>query len=346
MLKVDYSYKPKMEDVVVGLYNHSQSEYYSNLVTSLHETSIHYGIQTVEGTKAYQVKQYNDCLIKHAIVLTDIEDVVEASEKYAKLLDWYQTMSLGMTSFKSYDEMVRWRDTIEKLKQHYNHRINYLRPDLFLADGRCLISQQKILDNAVCDTVRVKYNPKLIDDQAVLLDKKYQDFFTAISKLYTDYHLYHRSPSDGFFAVRKGEDFYITATKTHKSPLDLRRLALVHDYQEKDNELSYSGVYLPSSDVVEATYVFKENPEITAIIHTHASDHYTRNEDFSDKIKVGPASYGVPELGKEINKVIKSHLDDFIILQEHGEVFAFTGDLIDIPQKMEQVLLSTIPQTV
>lgn len=333
-MNIDYSYKPHKEDVFVGFYNHSSLPYYKELSQKMVETANRYGVQLFIDPTTQQA--YDRCLVKHAIVLTDLSDPIKASLQYAPLLDWYYTMSLAI-SYDNPAKMLHWKETIEGLKKKYNFRINYLRPDI--ADNRkCITSTEKIVDNLVCDTVRIKYNSRKDETYKIYLDAPTTFYFNAISKIYMNYKLYHRSPNDGFIALRHSTGFFITATKTCKSPLDLARISYVHHYDEAKNELFYSGNYLPSSDVVEATLVFRDNPRIIGLVHTHASERYTRNPQFADKIAVERGSYGTPELGRQINSVIKDHLDDFIILEEHGEVFSLTGNPMEIPKKMELIL--------
>lgn len=338
-MTTDYSRKASYDETIVLVIHDCKNNYYKNLVENIINIAGKYGVRVTDD--ASNLDQYRNCLIKHAIVMADTDNPVKATQKYQYLLDTFNSMSLGII-YDSEKSMMQWRDNIEALKEKYNSKINYLRPDITLPNGMRIISQQKIIDNAICDTIRVKYNPKKNEQFDTTLDPTYKNFFKKISDIYMNRELYHRSPSDGFFAVRYKHGFYITATKTHKGNLDFSRISFVHNYDRSTNELSYSGQYLPSSDVVEASLVFKHNPDIMAIIHTHASDQLTRNPEFKHKIGVSRESYGIPELGDKINKVINKFHDDFLILEEHGEVFAILGDIKDAPAKMEKILTETI----
>lgn len=331
----DYSSKVAYEDIIVFLIQDGTGEFYKNLAKDMIDVVKQYGVRVT--TDVNDLIKYKDCMVKHAIVIAGTEDPVEVTNKYLYLLKEVNTMSLGVT-YDNETQMLSKKDAIESLKIAHDFKINYLRPDMVLNNGECVISEEKIIDNAVCDTVRIKYVPRKDETFKVDLSPEYKDYFTKISEIYTNEKLYHRTPNDGFFAVRYKHGFYITATKTYKSPLDLARVSFVHSYDEAKNELHYSGQFLPSSDVVEASLVFRENPSITAIVHTHASDKLTRNPEFSHKIKVGRESYGIPELGMKINKIINNFYDDFIILQEHGEVFAIQGDVSNAADKMEEIL--------
>jgi hypothetical protein len=332
-----YSYKPKLEDIIVSVFQHLQHPYYLTISDQIAAAGNRYGFRVKQDRLSVAEK---NCVLKHAIVIVSTEDVESETNKYVELLDEYNTISLVFI-YSSLQKMLSYKNVIEKLKLQYNDRLNFLRPDLELTSGEWVVSQEKLIDNSICDTVRIKYNPIKDNATQIALTQEYQDFFTQVSNLYTNYQLYHRSASDGFFAARLGEKFYITATKTYKNPLDLNRVSLVHYYDEQTNSLCYSGDFLPSSDVVEAAIVFSKNPEIISIVHTHASERYTRNPHFQDKIKVLRNSYGTPELGREINKVISAYLDDFIILEEHGEFFVMKGSLLEAPSKLEAMLIET-----
>ena len=331
---LDYSCKPDKENVVVGFYNDSGLEYYDQIAEDMHLAAEKYGVQLKENLSEFA--PFTGCLVKHAIVLTNTQNPIEASQQYEHLLTWYNSMSLAI-HYPSYEAMLSWRSTVEALKIKYKGKINYLRPDMCINET-WVGSRQKVLDNLICDTIRVKYNPVKDSSFQMNLDIQIKNFFADMSRIYTDYNLYHRSPTDGFLSLRHGMGFYITATKTDKSNLDLDRISYVHHFDEASNTIFYSGNFLPSSDVVEAALVYRDNPSITALIHTHASDLYTRNPDFKTKVKVGRGSYGVPELGRQINQVIHEHYNDFIILEEHGEVFALCCEVLESGRVMEKIL--------
>lgn len=336
-MKLDYSYKPDKDKILVGYVTESVISFYDGIYDEMCNFAQRYGICLRKDTDID--KDSSDSYeVKHAIIISSSNDPEVLTRSIEHLLNWYYSMSVVLV-YDNKEQMLSNASMIENLKVKYDDRINYLRPDEFLKTGQCVVSKQKILDNTICDTIRIKYQPNRISDHIVDIPASVKDFFVTASTYYTDYKLYHRTPSDGFFAVRNGDGFYITATKTHKSPLNLERISFVHGYDEENNSLSYSGQYLPSSDVVEASFVFKEHPKITALVHTHASDKYTRNENFSHKVKVGKVPYGTPELGKNISSVISDYYDDFIILEEHGELFALTGEPKKGMARLENLLL-------
>jgi len=342
VMKFDYSFKPKKEQVVVSLLiEESLHDFYQTTLDKFIGICDFYGISSINYNG--DLTAYNNCLIKHAIIIERSNNPLITTLKYRHLLDWYDHISLGLI-YENQKKMLECKLIVDNLKLQYKDKINYLRPDVITADGICCISNQKILDNIICDTIRIKYNPKQLSSRCPPLTDSLQQYFLELSKMYTEYHLYHRSPSDGFFAARYGDGFFITASKTNKSSLSLDRISYIHDYDENENILSYSGNFLPSSDGVEATIVFMNNPAINSIVHTHASDFFTRNEAYKSKIKVGIASYGIPQLGYDICKVAKDHYDDFLIMEEHGELFLLSGLGVAAINKFNEIIQRELSQ--
>jgi hypothetical protein len=242
-------------------------------------------------------------------------------ERCAKLLDMYNTISLGFT-YPDATSMLAARPAIEKDKKVFKDRINFLRPDIS-TDGIWHISHQKILDNAVCDSVRVKFSAiKILNRVGTDAIEHVEPFLLAASNVYQKFSLFHRSATDGYFAMRLGDSFVITATKTNKVELDMDRVCLVYKYDEIKNTIYYAGNFLPSSDSVEAAIIFRELPSISTLIHTHASDRFTRNPNFATLLKVPPLPYGETALGYSLVQSLKESRDGFVIMEEHGEVFA------------------------
>lgn len=341
----NYDRQLNKNEIVIYFINDSSHDYYHSIYDAMLATSDRYQMTLVTDDSDFQL-QDDEVKIKHAIILTDGQDVHSITNRYQHLLNRLDSMSLAII-YPNAAAMHSARDDIEGLKAQYRDRINYLRPNISL-DGMQLITHQKLIDNAVCDTKRIKYNPKHQAIDISHLQTTYQGYFREVSRIYHDYHLYHRSPSDGFFSRRVEGGILITATKTNKAQLDVRRLSLVLDYDEETNVLTYAGDYLPSSDVVEAYIVYRDNPHVKSLIHTHASDLYTRNPEFKHKIAVPISSYGVPDLGYKVNRVINNYLDDFFIMEDHGEIFVFKDEHKDseIIEMFENKIITTCHNTV
>lgn len=315
----NYSRKLAASEILVTTYYDHCEIHYLNLDEDMAQIAQQFGFTFIPNNQ--KSCDINSFFIKHLIYLTDNTDIYQLLMREQKKFSNYSSISIGIL-YNKVENMLANKALIDEIKQSYQH-VNFLRCDTFLSDGKCIISREKILDNAVCDTVRIKYTPVLIDRPIEQLIKPYQDFFMGIASLYKKYKLYHRSPKDGFISIRCPEGILITATHTYKDPLDLDRISLVYGYQEEKNEITYSGYYLPSSDVVEACVVYQHVPDIQAIVHTHASDLFTRNPRHTDKIAVPKSSYGLPQLGYQIVNKVSSYFNQFLIMEEHGEIFPF-----------------------
>ena len=184
------------------------------------------------------------------------------------------------------------------------------------------MSDQKVTEGSIANTVRIKYRPHCVADRtppgwvdAVL------PFFRAAAQVYCRNAMYHRSTSDGFLALRTPEGLAVTATKTHKDQLVSDRIVLVHDYDETTNTVSYSGSALPSGEAVELSIMAAKLPSLHSFIHTHASALFVRNPRFAGRIGIGRHPSGLPMTGYELTSVLDGHDQGMVILEEHGELF-------------------------
>lgn len=342
-----YSYEKPLarEDVFVGFYNASDHAAYQSITEKLDAVSEKYRFtfrefQRAEMDNLHIEKQYQ---LTHFIILSDAS-LKECVERYGHLTRQFDNLSLAIV-YPSDEEFFASGKIVDQVKQSFDGKINCLRPNEN-QDGKHFVSVEKIVDNAVCDSVRIKYIPHCKGESIDQLQKEYYPFFKTAGEVYTNLHLYHRSVTDGFFAIRAPGGFLITATKTDKAKMEMRRTVFVHSYNPNTNVLEYSGPYLPSSDVVEASIVFANVPAVNAIIHTHASTLFTRNPQFADRILVPKLSYGEAELGYMIAKIIPDYLDEYIIMEDHGEVFAITdiADLKTPAKHVEAICLDAMKQ--
>ncbi|WP_375576233.1 class II aldolase/adducin family protein [Paracidovorax oryzae] len=268
------------------------------------------------------------CDVRHslAIIVADRPFDTTVEPVIARHLESYTQVSIAL-AYRDEAEMLSMRDTIEAAKVRYADRVNFLRPDRFDA-SRAWVSDQKIADNSVCDSVRIKYAAQR-QPGSVELTPRERRFFEQASRMFDEHHLYHRSASDGYFLVRRGDGFLITATKTYKDGLDLRRISWVTGYDRIRNAIQYVGDFLPSSDAVEAAVLLERRADVTAVIHTHASDRWTRNAAYAEWCRVPEMPYGEPALGDVLSEQITSEGEGFVIMEEHGEVFWGRGPAAD-----------------
>jgi len=257
----------------------------------------------------------------HSLAILVMDRPLDSSHEtlLSSFLMRFSQVSVAL-AYPSGAEMLASRPAIERMKTGFGDLVNFLRPDRTEC-GWQIVSDQKIAENSVCDSVRIKYIPNRLRGPLHLSCRE-QSYFRHASDLFTRFHLYHRSASDGYFLLRRPEGFLITATKTYKDRFDPDRIAWVRAYQRQTNTLDYQGAHLPSSDAVEAAVVLQQVPDLGALLHFHASDRWTRNPAFAHLRLVPELPYGEPELGERLAEAIGArHSDGFLIMAEHGEVF-------------------------
>lgn len=321
----DYRKPFEKEQVHVGFVVGQGVDGYDHLPSQIEDLAARYNFTYLPDTDRCLTKYERDNIrLRHLIIVQKAEDNPDKLTK--RVLGEYpdfDTYTLALC-YDSEESCVRSGGVIDRIKQNFGGFINYLRPTYCDLRKGYYPDPQKLADNAVCDTVRIKYVPEYTESNITRLVAANGSYFEECSALYREQELYHRSPTNGFFAVRTGEEaFLITATKTNKSELDLGRISLVHSYDPASNILTYSGNFLPSSDAVEAATVFKNLRDVGCLIHTHASRQFTRNPAYRHKVPVPQLPYGEEKLGHVVCSALNSEgLNNFIIMEDHGEVFA------------------------
>ncbi|MFO1151165.1 MAG: class II aldolase/adducin family protein [Alsobacter sp.] len=312
-----YSSKARPDDVLVNVRTGTSPAIRRNLVNTHNLIACYgerFGFSTVVGPCDRGAQA-----ISHVIHL---EDCPFDSDRVFALGEFLKVHSSISIAFAYPSDRVMWaaEDLIEQAKRKFGRRLNVLFPDETV-NGWKIVSDQKIADNAVCDTVRVKYEPVHVG-KCIKLSQCEQKYFSEASRIFEREGLYLRAPSDGYIALRRDNGFLITATRTDKVGLDLDRISWVRVYERSTNRLFYEGAYLPSSDSVEAAVLLAAKPDIQSLIHTHASRLFTRNPAYVNRILVPALAYGEPELGDALVSAIPSSQADFLIMKDHGEIFA------------------------
>jgi hypothetical protein len=259
------------------------------------------------------------------MLVIGVEDITDVgSPEIEDMLLAFDSISIALV-YNTATDMCVAAPIVDHWKVAYHDRVNFLRPDTVSTCGAWYVSEEKLLDNAVCDTVRVKYIPRCISHAPPVLGDYARQVFSLCSQIYAEYRMYHRAITDGYFAVRAdSKSFLITSTKTVKTEVISERVSRVVHYDSAANELTYEGRFLPSSDAVEAAIVFEAHPAIRGLMHTHASSLFTRNARYESHIRVPQLPYGDPLLGNALAVALGDTDDGFIIMKEHGEVFALS----------------------
>jgi ribulose-5-phosphate 4-epimerase/fuculose-1-phosphate aldolase len=318
---VDYRNALAAEDVLVAV--RAPGAHAARLMAAVAGAGRSFGFTVTD----FEGAARSAALVKHLLWRSDGPLTEARCAEAAALVGAFRSVSVAF-DYASESEMLAAASTVDRWKASTRDRVNFLRPDVW-EGGRLGVSDTKFVDNAVCDTVRVKYRPlrRSADfDVTTALPEAWRMFERA-SKVYGEDHLYLRSASDGYFARRHPDGgFVITATKTDKVHLDPARVSWVHGFDRASRTVTFSGTYLPSSDSVEAAVLFAERPEVVSVIHSHASDRFTRNPAYRTRQLVPQLPYGEAELGDAIVGALRLVDDGFVIMVEHGEIFSASSD--------------------
>lgn len=196
--------------------------------------------------------------------------------------------------------------------------------------GARTVSKADIVDNLVCETIRLKYMAEkdtsdeaeaaLTIGQSEAIDDVYD-----LSRIYDEYGLWHRSTTDGAFMVHTSQGWLTTQTKTDKTMAGIGNMSLVRDYSPLHNSVAYVGDKLPSSDVPEFLVagdymreVMRRHKDIKLVAHFHHNPT-TRSNAFPEIRTAKNIEYGVFESGPEIIQQWRKRINQYgMILKEHG----------------------------
>jgi hypothetical protein len=314
-----YDRKLKPHEIVVALLCLRSEE---ELTLQLNAYGKQYGFSLAVLKNCENLASLRNIRCRHLIIVGHWHEWTQISATVDLCIAHFDSLSLAL-DYRSTGELTSSAGEVARFRARYGETVNFLMP-VRGPNGSWRVPQQKILDNAVCDTVRIKYVPFQESATAPPLSGEEIAYFRGASDLIRKFGLYFRSLTDGYIAVRSGnrKGFFITATKTNKVRLDLERVSFVHSYDRPSNSIRYSGQFLPSSDAVEAAITFEGQPNVGGLLHTHGSQLFTRNPRYADRILVPSLPYGTPALGDAISDAFALTACDWLIMEEHGELFA------------------------
>ncbi|WP_433205430.1 hypothetical protein ACQP00_37795 [Dactylosporangium sp. CS-047395] len=215
---------------------------------------------------------------------------------------------------------------IDEAKTATRDRLNIIRPDRDTA-GATHVSDFKLLETMVADSVRVKYRPHRVESRVPdAVRRDVLPFFKAAAARFTKNRMWHRGPYDGCLALRHADGIVVTATRTRKAPLEDERILLVHSYDEATNTLRFSGPALPSADSVELMVLRQHLPDMRAFMHTHARELITDNPRLPTGVRLSARPYGEPSVGHEFADLMRDRDHQLVVIEGHGEFFAASFD--------------------
>lgn len=211
--------------------------------------------------------------------------------------------------------------------------VNVIYPDNLLRDVRTVDSND-VMDNIICETIRIKYNP-IVDESVsnlefVNIKNRVQNEIDQISGIYKKYKLWHRAPTDGAILIIDSGNILISQTKTNKVKLNIKDFSLITGFDVSKNVLTYIGERLPSSDGPEfitfLDMIKSDNQSPRYIFHFHKNE-IIRAERFEKALTKSKIEYGRFESGVKMFDEIGNVHNNYLLLREHGIVW--WGDSLD-----------------
>lgn len=209
-------------------------------------------------------------------------------------------------------------------------------------------SARDIADNMVCETIRLKYDAirDNSDDKREALSKAQEKLRPDIEKLrriYEEYGLFHRGPTDGALVFTADGGFITSQTKTDKTTMTPNNFSLVHGYSEEDSTVSFTGDKIPTSDI-EIVNALDALKKYRLAVHFH-HNRITRGARFEDHKTRSVIEYGRFESVREILEEMERIGDNWLILKEHGilwfgdsaeEFSKFVSHTLNLPETSTQ----------
>lgn len=125
----------------------------------------------------------------------------------------------------------------------------------------------------------------------------------------------------GNLSVRSENGFVITAGGVSKEKLSKEDLVEVLDYDQKKNVVSVLGLREPSSEARMHWLVYKNFPEINAVVHVHdmlVLDNVEAVGSQGVAFTEREVPYGTDELAKQVVKALKKAM--YVVMANHGSL--------------------------
>lgn len=205
--------------------------------------------------------------------------------------------------------------------------------------GVTMMAVEKILDNLYFNFSRVNYlSNKIIDDKLGKKLLEYQAKYFEIFKSLGESLCFNKfnSLTAGCLSIKVPEGILITTSGSDMMKLKAKNLSLILSWNENNNNITYVGDSLPSSES-PLHCVLHKNHQHKMILHVHCPE-MTYSENL-DKYKTSNyLRYGTFSIGQAISKIIKK--ENFAIMKFHGQVVIGddTNELLNILWKFKKLI--------
>lgn len=140
--------------------------------------------------------------------------------------------------------------------------------------------------------------------------------------------LHPQGASGNLSCRRLGESFYVTKSgMIPEKVFSVSGYTLVQDYDEVTETLVFRGESSPSSESVMHSLIYRQFPEVKAVMHGHSGLFLQFSEILGIPVTKEYCEYGTRELALSILEIL-SETQRFALLRDHG--FVAIGDSMDL----------------
>jgi len=131
--------------------------------------------------------------------------------------------------------------------------------------------------------------------------------------------------TSGNFSMRVDRGFIITASGVEKTKLKSNEIVFVYEVDDETKKIMAKGTLCPSIDVLIHQTIYRSQPSINAILHTHDYELLVKGillgiVQTHEKI-VGASRAESEEISALINQVYFEHGIACITIRDHGQLF-------------------------
>jgi Class II Aldolase and Adducin N-terminal domain len=218
----------------------------------------------------------------------------------------------------------------------------YIYPDRAIDRNRLDLvypSCDKIIDTIYFKTIRNKFGLSyLSDDIEEYLQVDPRSKFAEIVQMgwyLREMALNHADSFAGGIAVRFGQGFLTTATKTDKYRITPDRICYVESYSPHPNQIHVVGTAPPSSESALFHSCFQEFPDLNVILHFHHKP-ITCGWQFDRYRTSNYIPYGTLKEADTVTAKLRE-TEDFVVANAHGE-FAFGSDFSAVKNTIDRIV--------
>lgn len=176
----------------------------------------------------------------------------------------------------------------------------------------------------------IKFNAIEISEKPIL-DMSFKTLNDQREKLYKAGLIGERNGIGyGNVSLRTPDGFIITGSKTgSEAELSKEDYAKIIGFDIRNNEVMYRGATAPSSETMTHAVIYREDPEVNAVVHVHNFALWMKLLNFYPTTS-GKVEYGTPEMAEEIVRLYpEAKPEKVICMGGHQDGLLTFGKSID-----------------